>query len=94
MKLYYIRTNGYDMLIADHGDHRHYLTECDARGFGVHPEDDDEAMQYLTDNAEELAYNSHEWEETEETVDELIDWQGTEIMAEIEVEDEDNHEEV
>ena len=87
MKLYYVRTNAYDILIADHGDHRHYLTECSAGGFGVHPEDEDEALRYLTENAEGNADCSHEWDETEETIEDLTRWHGTEILAEIEVEE-------
>ena len=83
MKLYYVHTNGYDMLVADHGDHRHFITDGDCGGFGVYPADEDEAMQFLRENAEDAAYNSHEWEETEETVDELTNWQGTVILAEI-----------
>ena len=79
MKLYYVRTNGYDMLIADHGDHRHFIA-----GLDVFPNGEDEAMQFLLENAEDAEYNSHEWEETEETVDELTGWQGTEILAEFE----------
>lgn len=79
MKLHYVRTNAYDMLIADHGDHRHFVTD-----FGFFPSNEDEAKNYLTENANDLVYNSHEWEETEETVEELTNWQGTEILAEIE----------
>lgn len=70
MKIYYVRTNGHDMLIADHGDHRHYLPENS--GFRRLPEDEEEAMEYLLESAENLAYNSDEWEPTEETVDDLI----------------------
>lgn len=81
MKLYYVRTNAYDMLIADHGDHRHYITD----GLGVNSDHENNAMEYLTENAEALEYNSHEWDETEETVEDLTYWQGTEILAEIEV---------
>lgn len=80
MKLYYVRTNAYDMLIADHGDHRHFVT-----GLNCNVDDESDALQYLTDNMDGLAYNSHEWEETEQTVEELTDWHGTEILAEIEV---------
>lgn len=81
MKLYYVRTNAYDMLIADHGDHRHFITE----GLGATPADEVEASDYLTENLEALECNSHEWEETEETVEELTKWQGTDVLAETEL---------
>ena len=57
----------------------HFITD-----FGFFPSNEDEANNYLTENADDLVFNSHEWEETEETVDELTNWQGTEILAEIE----------
>lgn len=78
MKLYFVRTNASDMLIADHGDHCHFVTE----GLGVNPNDEHEASDYLTDNIEALVCKSREWEETEETVEELTN--GAVILAEIE----------
>lgn len=77
MELFYVRNNDSDMLIADHGDHRHYVTV----GSGVNPADEYEAMVYLDENAETLGHNSHEWEETDKTLDELTNGGEAEILA-------------
>lgn len=76
-KLYFIKTNGYDMLISDNGEERRVLTDnstvclCDVEN----PE------EYLKTVVED----DSSWEEYSETVDELLDDE-CEILAEIEKE--------
>lgn len=80
MRIYYINTNAYKMLIADNGDTRFVITE-DRFDFAA-PQTEEEAAAFLTDNAENLAYNATEWEAYDETVEELTE--NCEILAEIE----------
>lgn len=75
-KLYFARTNGYDMLVSDNGEIRRVLTDnnnvllCDVEN----PE------EYL----ENVVEDDSSWEEYSETVEELT--ADAEILAEIEKE--------
>lgn len=75
-KLYFVRTNGYDMLVSDNGEIRRVLTDnsdvllCDVEN----PE------EYL----ENVVEDDSSWEEYSETVEELTT--DAEILAEIEKE--------
>lgn len=77
-KLYFVSTNGYDMLISDDGETRRVLTDnnevclCDVKK----PE------EYL----QNIVEDDSSWEEYNETVEELTADAETEILAEIEKE--------
>lgn len=73
-KLYFVRTNGYDMLVSDNGEVRKVLTDnndvllCDVEN----------PAEYLKNVVED----DSSWEEYTETVEELT--ADAEILAEIE----------
>lgn len=75
-KLYFVRTNGYDMLVSDNGESRRVLTDnndvllCDVENHA----------EYLKNVVED----DSSWEEYTETVEELT--ADAEIIAEIEKE--------
>jgi hypothetical protein len=75
-KLYFVRTNGYDMLVSDNGESRRVLTDnndvllCDVEN----------PAEYLKNVVED----DSSWEEYTETVEELT--ADAEILAEIEKE--------
>lgn len=75
-KLYFVRTNGYDMLVSDNGESRRVLTDnndvllCDVENHA----------EYLKNVVED----DSSWEEYTETVEELT--ADAEILAEIEKE--------
>lgn len=75
-KLYFVRTNGYDMLVSDNGESRRVLT------------DNNDVLLCDVENPEEYLKNIVEddssWEEYTETVEELT--ADAEILAEIEKE--------
>lgn len=75
-KLYFVRTNGYDMLVSDNGEIRRVLT------------DNNDVLLCDVENPEEYLENVVEddssWEEYSETVEELTT--DAEILAEIEKE--------
>lgn len=78
MKLYYVETNGYDMVVADHGDRRAILTDSPA--FCVR-DNRDHAEEFLNEIEDDSS-----WETTEATVEELTSGAETRIHAEIEKE--------
>ena len=73
-KLYFVRTNGYDMLVSDNGEVRRVLTDnndvllCDVEN----------PAEYLKN----VVQDDSSWEEYTETVEELT--ADAEILAEIE----------
>lgn len=75
-KLYFVRTNGYNMLVSDNGESRRVLTDnndvllCDVEN----------PAEYLKNVVED----DSSWEEYTETVEELT--ADAEILAEIEKE--------
>lgn len=69
---YYIRTNGYDMLVVDDGETRFVLT--DDKWPEMHDMNPEEALQHVEDWSG--------WEMYEETLEELI--QDSEILAKAE----------
>lgn len=75
-KLYFVRTNGYDMLVSDNGEFRRVLT------------DNNDVLLCDVENPEEYLKNVVEddssWEMYDETVEELT--ADAEILAEIEKE--------
>ena len=75
-KLYFVRTNGYDMLVSDNGEIRRVLT------------DNNDVLLCDVENPEEYLKNVVEddssWEMYDETVEELT--ADAEILAEIEKE--------
>lgn len=75
-KLYYISTNGYDMIVSDDGEIRRALADssrfavCDHR---------DRAAEFLNEIEDDSS-----WEELEETVEEILENDEVEIIAECE----------
>lgn len=75
-KLYYISTNGYDMIVSDDGEVRRALADssrfavCDHR---------DRAAEFLNEIEDDSS-----WEELEETIEDLLKFDEVEIVAECE----------
>ncbi len=78
-KLYFVKTNGYDMIISDDGELRRVLVDNMACNLSVH---EDRAEEYLREEVED----DSSWGEYEETVEELTADEETRILAEIEKE--------
>lgn len=71
-KLYWVKTNAYNMLLSDDGDVRHYLVDCDDVRLYEH---EGSEYEYLTTVMDDTT-----WDDTYETVDELT--RDSEIIAE------------
>ena len=80
MKMYYVSTNGYDMIVADHGDHRRVINEYDLMKCGITPATtEEEAVDILSGIEDDSS-----WDLYDETVEELTE--DAEIIAELETE--------
>jgi len=77
-KLYYVETNGYDMVVADHGNYRAILTDSNA--FCVR-DNRDRAQEFLNEIEDDSS-----WETTEATVEELTADEQTKVHAVVEKE--------
>lgn len=75
-KLYYISTNGYDMIVSDDGEGRRAL--ADSSRFAV-CEHRDRAAEFLNEIEDDSS-----WEELEETIEDLLKFDEVEIVAECE----------
>ena len=75
-KLYYISTNGYDMIVSDDGEVRRAL--ADSSHFAV-CEHRDRAAEFLNEIEDDSS-----WEELEETIEDLLKFDEVEIVAECE----------
>lgn len=75
-KLYFVKTNAYDMVISDDGEVRRVLFDNPACNLYIQRERANEFLQEVEDDSS--------WDEFEETVDELTDEEGARILAEIE----------
>lgn len=75
-KLYYISTNGYDMIVSDDGEVRRAL--ADSSRFAV-CEHRDRAAEFLNEIGDDSS-----WEELEETIEDLLKFDEVEIVAECE----------
>lgn len=78
-KMYYVRTNGFDMIVSDNGDVRRIYTSFDDIKQATNDYENREAEALaILENIED----DSSWEIFEETVEELTE--GSEILAEIE----------
>ena len=75
-KLFFVTTNAYDMLISDDGEIRRVLTDNTACNLYKQRGRANEFLREVEDDSS--------WQEFAETVDELTDWAGIRILAEIE----------
>lgn len=75
-KLYYISTNGYDMVVSDDGETRRAL--ADSSSFAV-CDHRDRAAEFLNEIEDDSS-----WEELEETIEEILENDEVEIIAECE----------
>ena len=75
-KLYYISTNAYDMVVSDDGEIRRVL--ADSSSFAVY-EHRDQVAEFLNEIEDDSS-----WEELEETIEELLESDEVEIVAECE----------
>lgn len=75
-KVYYISTNGYDMIVSDDGEVRRAL--ADSSRFAV-CEHRDRAAEFLNEIEDDSS-----WEELEETIEEILAHDEVEIIAECE----------
>lgn len=76
-KLYFVRTNAYDMLVSDDGEIRRVLT------------DDDEEQMYKVEDYEaylQQVEDDSSWEEYEEPIEEFTEAFDNEVLAVIEKE--------
>lgn len=76
-KIYFIKTNGYDMLVSDDGETRRVLTD-----------NDDEQLYKVEDYAAYLQQveDDSSWEEYEEPIEEFTEAFDNEVLAVIEKE--------
>lgn len=81
-KLYFVRTNGYDMIISDDGELRRVLTEMDC-----HDVDIDAGFENPEKRAMEIlktVEDDSSWEVEEKSIDDLINSEYDKILAEME----------
>lgn len=78
MKLYYVRTSGFDMIVSDHGDYCHVLDNIPWAGFGDQDEIRAKALEIL-----ESIDDDSVGQIPEETAEEIIENSDGEILAEI-----------
>lgn len=75
-KLYFISTNGYDMVVSDDGETRRVLADSSSFAVCDHL---DRAAAFLNEIEDDSS-----WEELEETIEELLESDEVEIVAECE----------
>lgn len=78
MKLYYVRTSGFDMIISDHVDYCHVLDNIPWAGLGEQDEIRAKALEILESIEDDSAGQI-----PEETAEEIIENSDGEIIAEI-----------
>ena len=76
-RLYFIRTNGYCMLVSDDGEIRRALVENNEENLSA-VEDPESYLQQVEDDSS--------WEEHEEPIEEFTEAFDNEVLAEIEKE--------